>query len=351
MAQAPQPRPRTPVLISAAAFVVVIAGMRATQSILVPFFLAIFFAVITSPVLYWLQRKRVPQWASLLIVIAGVLGLGMLMAVLVSSSIGEFSRALPGYQARLQAMAEGVVAWLHEMDAEIPSQVDRVLLQYLDPGVAVGYVSNLLAQLGNVLTNVMLILLITIFILIEASGLPAKLRAAFGVHTPVVEHVSRFTRTVNRYVAIKTSISLTTGILAAVWLTILGVDYAPLWGLLAFLLNYVPNIGSILASIPPIVLAFLELGTGSALLTALGYLVLNGLMGNVVEPRLMGRGLGLSILVVVLSLLFWGWVLGPVGMLLAVPLTMTVKRALESNEGTRWLAILLDSQAPPDADR
>ncbi len=143
---------------------------------------------------------------------------------------------------------------------------------------------------------------------------------------------------------IKTLVSLATGIAIAIWLGVLGVDYAMLWGLLAFLLNYVPNIGSIIAAIPAVLLALVQLGVGSALLAALGFLVVNAAIGNVIEPRFMGRGLGLSTLVVFLSLVFWGWVLGPVGMLLSVPLTMTVKIALESNEDTRWIAILLGPQ-------
>jgi predicted PurR-regulated permease PerM len=143
---------------------------------------------------------------------------------------------------------------------------------------------------------------------------------------------------------IKTGISLVTGGMAALWLTILGVDYALLWGLLTFALNYVPNIGSIIAAIPPVLLAIVQLGIGKAIAAGAGYAVINVLMGNFVEPRFMGRGLGLSPLIVFLSLLFWGWVLGPVGMLLAVPLTMTAKIALDSREETRWIAVLLGPQ-------
>jgi predicted PurR-regulated permease PerM len=143
--------------------------------------------------------------------------------------------------------------------------------------------------------------------------------------------------------AIKTTTSFITGIFISVWLAIIGVDYPILWGSLAFLLNYVPNIGSIIAAVPAIILAFIQLGLWSALFTALGYVLVNGIIGNIVEPKFMGRSLGLSTLIVFLSLVFWGWILGPVGMLLSVPLTMTVKIALESNSSTRWIAILLDS--------
>ena len=150
-----------------------------------------------------------------------------------------------------------------------------------------------------------------------------------------------FLNDVKQYMAIKTWVSLATGVLAAAWTAVLGVDYPLLWGLLAFALNYVPNIGSIIAAVPAVLLALVQLGLFEALMTAGGYVAVNLVMGNVVEPRFMGRGLGLSTLVVFLSLLFWGWVLGPVGMLLSVPLTITAKIALDSRKETRWIAILL----------
>jgi AI-2 transport protein TqsA len=146
--------------------------------------------------------------------------------------------------------------------------------------------------------------------------------------------------------AIKTWMSLATGIAVFIWLVIIGVNYAVLWGLLAFFLNYVPNIGSIIAAIPAVLLALIQLGLVKSIIVAGGFTVINLLIGNVIEPRFMGRGLGLSTLVVFLSLLFWGWVLGPVGMLLSVPLTMTAKIALDSRDETRWLAILLGPEIP-----
>ena len=145
--------------------------------------------------------------------------------------------------------------------------------------------------------------------------------------------------------AIKTLISLVTGIFITIWLTIIGVDYPLLWGPLTFALNYVPNIGSIIAALPAVLLAIIQLGLMRALLAAAGYIVINLLMGSVVEPRFMGRGLGLSTLVVFLSLLFWGWILGPVGMLLSVPLTITAKIALDSRDDTRWIAVLLGPES------
>jgi predicted PurR-regulated permease PerM len=178
--------------------------------------------------------------------------------------------------------------------------------------------------------------------LVEASGFPAKLRAAIGeVHPSELPDFNRFAASLQHYLVIKTWMSLATGAGAALWVAVLGVDFAVLWGLLAFLLNYVPNIGSVLAAVPPVLLALLQHSVQRALLVAVGYVVLNIVFGSVLETRLMGRGVGLSTLVVFLSLVFWGWVLGPVGLLLSIPLTMAAKILLETDDDTRWAAILL----------
>jgi predicted PurR-regulated permease PerM len=146
---------------------------------------------------------------------------------------------------------------------------------------------------------------------------------------------------VHSYLAIKAAISLLTGLVIFVWLTILGVDYAVLWGLIAFLLNFIPTVGSFIAAVPAVLLALVQLGVFEACLTLAGFVVVNLIMGNVLEPRWMGRGLNLSPLVVFVSLVLWGWVLGPVGMLLSIPLTIMLKIAFESQDETRWIGIML----------
>jgi len=153
---------------------------------------------------------------------------------------------------------------------------------------------------------------------------------------------------VNRYLIIKTAVSIATGAAVTLWLTILGVDYPILWGVVAFLFNFVPNIGSIIAAVPALLLALVQLGPEAVLYTGAGYVVINLVVGNAVEPRFMGRGVGLSTLVVFVSLVFWGWTLGLVGMLLSVPLTMIVKIALESKDETRWIAVLLGPDIEPE---
>jgi len=325
-------------LIIGAAFVVIIAGMRAAQSILVPFLLSIFIAIICSPLIFWLRRKGLPMGISLILVIIGVLGIGLLIGVLVGTSLNDFSQSIPFYQERLQEKTATINSLLGKFGITFS---DKLLLEYVDPGAAMRFASKMLTGLGNVLSNLFLILLTVIFILLEAVTFPAKLHSIIGSSKTTINHFNDFITNINRYMVIKTWMSLGTGVLVAIMLAILGVGYPLLWGLLAFMLNYVPNIGSIIAAVPAILLALIQLGTTTALIASGGFIAFNIIIGNIIEPRFMGRGLGLSTLIVFLSLVFWGWVLGPVGMVLSIPLTMTIKIAFSSTEETMWISTLL----------
>ena len=325
-------------LLTAAAFVVVVAGMRAAESIVVPFLLSVFIAIISAPPLFWLEHKGLPRWLALLIVIAVIIAVGIGVTTLVGNSIREFSRDLPEYRARINAQVLPIVEWLRAKGMAIPA---GEYMSYFEPGAAVQLVADLLNGFGRVLGNAFLIFLTVVFILFETASFPRKFRAVADDPDHALDRFAVFRENVKRYLVIKTVASLGTGVVIGLWLAMLGVDYPVLWGLLAFLLNYVPNIGSIFAAVPAVLFAAVQLGPGAALWSAAGYLVVNILVGSVIEPRFMGRGLGLSTLVVFLSLVFWGWVLGPVGMFLSVPLTMMFKIALDSRPDTHWIAVLL----------
>jgi AI-2 transport protein TqsA len=325
-------------LIVAAAIVIVIAGMRSAQSILVPFLLSIFIAIICGPMLLWLRKKGLSTGLSLLAVIMAVLSIGVLIGALVGTSIHDFSQSLPFYQERLASKMTALAAFLGNFGVKIS---DNLILEYIDPGAAMRLASKILSGLSDVLSNAFLIILTVIFILLEASSFPRKMQSAFGSSGNSLANFDQFIANVNSYMAIKTWVSLATGVLVTIWLIILDVDFPLLWGVLAFLFNYVPNIGSIIAAVPAVLLALVQHGSVTALLVSVGYITFNIIIGNVVEPRFLGRGLGLSTLVVLLSLVFWGWVLGPVGMFLSIPLTMTVKIALSTTKDTQWVGILL----------
>ena len=332
------------VLLTATCFVILVAGMRAAGSILVPFLLSLFIAIICAPPLFWMERKGVPMVLAVLFIIIGIIAVGFLLTVVVGTSVTDFSRSLPFYEERLSAKTTGLFSFLQRLGVNVSREL---LTDYFDPGKLMKVVGNTLTGLSGLLSNVFLILLTVVFIMLEASGFPQKLRTALKTPEQSLGRLNTFTESVNRYLAIKTGTSFATGVLIWIWLWILGVKYALLWGLLAFLFNYVPNIGSFIAAIPAILMTLIQLDVRAGLLVCLGYIVVNVTMGSVIEPRFMGRGLGLSTLVVFLSLVFWGWVLGPVGMVLSVPLTMIVKIALESSEDTRWIAVILGPSPVP----
>ena len=316
---------------------VVIYGMQSASVILVPFLVAVFISVLCAPITRFLERLRIPIGFSVALVIILIIGIMTLAGTFVGGSIGAFNERLPFYQERLNETFTDLAA-LVDQEVSVSGLLDMV-----QPGAAMGLAANLLNALQGLLANFFLIMFTVIFILLESSTLPGKMQLVLSASHGDPEYFKRFTESVQRYLGIKTLTSLATGVLVGLLTVAFGLDFPVLWGLLAFLLNYVPSIGSLIASIPAILIALIQFGPLQALMIAVGYFVINITIGGVVEPRVMGRGLGLSTLVVFLSLIFWGWIFGPVGMLLSVPLTMTAKLALESSERTASVALLLSA--------
>jgi len=331
---------KAPVILILAGFIIVVAGMKAASSLLVPFFLAVFIAVICAPPLFWLQRKGVPKLPALALILLAILIAGLLFGALIGPPLNHFLNSLPGYQERLSTHIGTSMSWLREKGINIPAE--EMPLTF-NPGWVMSLAGGMFSALSSVLTNGFLILLTVVFILLEAADLPKKLQIVLRNPERSLSTIKKFSLNAKRYLVIKTLLSATVGLVIWLWLLILGVDYPVLWGTLSFLLNYVPNIGAILAALPVVLLALVQLGVASALLTLLGFAVVHIVVGNLIEPKLTGKGLSLSTLVVFVSLVFWGWVLGPIGMILSVPMTSLVKIALESYEETRGLAFMLGS--------
>jgi len=326
------------VLLILASFTVIVAGMKAAESIIVPFLLAIFISIVSSPPFFWLQKKRIPKVIALLLVILFFLILISLVGLLIGTSVNDFTTKLPVYEQKLQNQTETIILWLTENKFIEP---DFQLSKAFNPGSVLKIVGDTFNQVGNLFADGFLILLTVAFMMLEVSSLPVKLKKILSNPEESTLRVQSVTQNINKYIAIKTSISLGTGLLVYFLLLIIGVDYPLLWAVLAFALNFIPTIGSLIAVIPPALLTIIQLGFVEAMVVLLGYLVINTMMGNILEPKFMGRGLGLSTLVVFLSLIFWGFILGPIGMLLSVPLTITIKIVLDSSDETRWLAVLL----------
>ncbi len=332
-------------LIIMAALVIIIGGINQARSVLVAFLVAVFLAMLGTPPVLWLERKRIHSVVAVLIVVTGMITLLLIVGGLVATSLNNFVEALPSYQHRIQEEVSALKALLATKGIRV---TDKVLLDYVNPGVIIKLSVSMLGGLGSALSNIFLILLTVTFILLEASSFPGKLRAVLGDPLLAFPQFTRFVDDMKRYMIIKTGISLAAGVLIGIGLTILGVDSPVLWGFLAFLLHYVPNVGIIIAAIPALILTLVQLGIGHAALAAAGYFAVSFILGNVVEPRLMGRRLGLSTLIVFLSLIFWGSLLGPIGVVLCIPFTMTLKFACENNESTRWVAVLLGREAPAE---
>lgn len=335
-------------LLMAAATIIVIGGTRFAGPLLIPFVLAAFLAILCLPAVSWLTRHRVPTVVAVLVV---VLVLGAVLSgagAIVGGSVNQFTAAVPKYEERVDQLWGSVQTWAEQLPFEIlpiepVENEDFKPLEIIKPGQLMGFLGTGLKGVLAALQNTFLVILTLVFMLLEATTFPTKIRMAFGGGKGDLDRFAVVTGQVQRYLAIKTVTSMVTGLLVGVCVGILGLDFAVVWGLVAFMLNYIPNIGSIVAAVPAVLLAFVQLGLGPGLAVAVGYLVINVFIGNIVEPALLGRSLGLSTLVVFLSLVFWGWMWGTVGMLLSVPLTMMIKIFLENSDDLRWAAILLDS--------
>ncbi|MFQ5960964.1 MAG: AI-2E family transporter [Candidatus Methylomirabilales bacterium] len=325
-------------LLIAACLVVVTAGLRAAAPVLLPFVLALFLAILSLPLLVWFRGKRVPTTVAVLLTILTNIAALAAIALILGNSVERFTQEAPRYAARLQQMAVAVASWLEGRGIHVPPGIAQ---DVMNPGAVLNLVRSTVNSLASVLSNFVLVVLTVIFILFEITQFPEKLRLASGGQESGQHNFMRINLEVQRYLGIKTITSLATGILIGLWVAILGIDFPVLWGLIAFLFNYIPNIGSILAAVPALLLALVQWGPWTAIVAGVGYVVVNITIGTFVEPLLMGRTLGLSTLVIFLSLVFWGWLWGPVGMLLSVPLTMVVKITLENSNDFRWVAILL----------
>lgn len=335
-------------LLVLACLVVVVAGLKAAAPVLVPFFLALFLAIVSMPVMFGLRMRRVPApLAIFLTVVLDALLFGFVV-LLAGNSFGSFSERAPRYWSQLQTRMVNGVEWLREHGMVPDGYQFDGLPGLFEAGAVVGFLQGTLQTVASVFTLAFLVALIMVFILAEATVFPFKFQAILGQSADGRHRLTKTIAEIQAYLGIKTLVSLATGVTAGVFCWLMGLEFPILLAIVAFVLNYIPTIGSILAAIPAMALALILQDPSWMLLVGLGYLAINTLFGNILEPNLMGRRLGLSTLVVVLSLIFWGWLWGPIGALLSVPLTMVLKIVLENTPDLRWAAILLD-KVPPQA--
>ena len=333
-------KPESKIMVTLAAFVVVMAGAMAADSILTPMLLAFFIAVVSLQPVLWLTAKKVNETLAILIVLILIIGLFGGLAAVLGNSVNNFAQDAPLYANKLRLIGDGFVESLNARGFDIPlDQWDRKI----NPGQILNYTASILTGFGAIMGNVFLMFFIVLFMMLERASIRLKAEVIARSYKNNLEVFASIIESIRTYLTLKTVISLVTGVFIWLWLLVFGVEYALLWGLIAFLLNYIPNIGSIIAGIPAVLFALVQLGLAGAGWTLLGFIIVNMVVGNVIEPRVMGKEMGLSTLIVFLSLIFWGFILGTVGMFLAVPLTMTFKIILDQYPKTKWISILLGS--------
>ena len=325
-------------LIITAALVVIFWGTYQAQSVIVVMLVALFLAIIGAPPVLWLRERHIPSALAVIMVLAVMISIVLMTGGIVGTSLAGFSDGLPRYQKKITDEVEALRLFLA---AKGIGMNDSTLLSYLNPGAVMSLTAGLLSGLTSTLSSFFLVLLTVTFILMEVSSFPGKLREIMNDPAADFSHYTKFFRDINRYMLVKTGIGALTGVSVGLWLSILGIDFPVLWGFLTFLLNYVPSLGIIVAAIPAVLLALVQFGSAKAFLTAAGFIIVNFIIGTVIEPRLVGKTAGLSTLVVFLSLVFWGNLLGLIGMVLCIPFTMTMKFFFEQHDQTRWLAVLL----------
>ena len=325
-------------LVKIAALIIIFAGVIYAKSIITPFLLAVFISIICEQPISWLEKRRMPRWLALIIVIFGLIFLFSGFGFLIGDTVSSFSGNLSQYESTLKSISDSFIQFLNDKGIKIPQDQIFNLVQ---PAKILEFTAGALNKLINMMGNTFLIFLIILFTLMEFGSFSVKARAILIGSDKSISYFSTILQNIRHYLGIKTLICLLTGILIYMALLIIGVDYPLLWALIAGLMNYIPNIGSIIAAVPAVLFALIQVGLGGAVWTLGSFMLVNNVLGNFVEPRIMGKGLGLSTLVVFLSLIFWGFLFGTVGMFLSVPFTMTIKIILEQNEKSKWLAIIL----------
>lgn len=326
------------ILLTTASLVVVCAGISAASSIVVPVLAAIFVTAVALPPIVALRTRGAPAWLAVTIVLAAVAGALLLAGTVLARTAASFGENFNEYRTTLQSQVTQFEAWFSARGVDISSEH---LGELLDPERLLSMVKGTLAGVIGVLRDGVFVVVMVGFLLAEAAGLPAKIKLAFRIDDSTLGPWRRILDDMTGYLVVKTKTSLLTAVLVTVAMWMLGVDYPIALGLLAFILNFVPVVGSIIAAIPAVLLALIASGPLFALLVAAVYGAVNMSIGSILEPRMMGERLGLSALVVFLSLVFWGFLLGPVGMFLSVPLTMLAKILLNNADDLRWLAIML----------
>ena len=329
-------------LASLAYLVVLIAGLKAGSSLIIPLLMAFFWFLIFLPLVNKLRSFGLPDLLTTLIVFGITLIIVMVVGTFLITSGQDLVSNLPAYQEKFYEVTPKVVNFFEKFGISLQKS-DAINL--LDPAKIINFTALFLKGMGDIMTNGFLTLIVVMLLFLESSLLSNKL-LYLTKKEGTKEKIQLFLDKVNIYFLTKTITSAVTGLVVWGMLSFFKLDYALLFGLLAFFLNYIPNIGSAIAALPALTMALLQLSLIETAIIAAGYILINTLIGNLIEPKVMGKGVGLSILVVFISMVFWGWMFGPVGMFLSVPLTVVIKIACDNSKELQWVSVALSDDVP-----
>lgn len=331
------------VLIAIAAAGIVLAFMGASADILNALFLAWIIVLVASPLLHWFTGKGAPVWLAFVLTLIAILLAVVAFSLILVVAVDRFIEFIPQYKDEFKALIASIQETLISMG--IISSESESILSFIDPETLLNSLAGFIAGLIGTISDVVLVVMLLIFLLLDAFNAPAKLAEEIKSGNLYLQRYFHISESLRRYILITTIVGLTTGVLDIIWFVILGVSFPVLWGILAFLMSYIPTLGFWLAAIPPTLLALIESGPGTAALVFLGIVLINGFAENVVKPKYMGEGLNLSPFMIIFSVIFWAAVLGPLGAILGVPMTLMFKElVLEADDQNRWIARLMSSK-------
>jgi AI-2 transport protein TqsA len=331
-------------VVTLAAILVVLLAMRATNAILAPILLAFVLAITTTPLLDWFIKKGAPSWLALILTILLIVIFILGLVWLVGNSVQNFSESISDYQQRFMEIEQELGGFLTKLGVDVnnlgadQSTSPQGLLQ-----LAASFVGGIVSGLSNF----GLIILTTIFFLVEALAMPRKVQNVAQESSPGVRQFLQLFQELRQYMAINAGVGLLAAVINVILLTIMGIEFAVLWGILSFFLSFVPNVGFIISVIPPALMALLQYGPREMLIVIVAYIVINFLVDNVVKPRFIEKGVNISVLQTFLALILWAWVLGPTGAILAVPMAIIIQAVFNSRPETRWLGYLMGSGSEP----
>ena len=342
------------ILIGMASMVVAFAGIRAVAWLIGPAFLALMIVIAVAPLQDWMLRKGLPRWAAMLALVLAVYAVLVVIVGTMIVSIARLGGLVPQYQAQADALinsAEGLLKKFNVSQAELQNAAKS-----LNWGKITALIGALLASVAGILSNLVFLAALLLFLSVEANGVGDRLASIAGDRPRHAEALAHFARGTRKYLVVTTIFGLIVAVLDSVALAIMGIPLAVTWGLLSFITNYIPNIGFVLGVIPPAVLALLQGGPKLMITVIVVYCVLNFVVQSLIQPRFVGDSVGLSVTVTFLTLFFWTWLIGPLGAILAIPLTLLAKAMLvDVDPGASWADALLRDRPvravpPPEQD-